>query len=115
MKIGPGSTILGTWTFLTNHGHVLLCIAAAPDSRLREIALRVGITERSTQRIVHDLIAGGYLTQARIGRCNHYQVHPHRFLRHPLERESQVGSLLALIHTRRPAGRSPRPARRARP
>lgn len=60
-----------TWTFLTNHAHVLNCIADDPESRLRDIAARVGITERAAQAIVSDLEAGGYLTRTRAGRRIH--------------------------------------------
>jgi DNA-binding IclR family transcriptional regulator len=96
------------WTFLTNYGHVLLCIASDPQIRLRELAVRVGITERSAQRIVATLVEGGYLQQTRVGRCNHYQIQRHLHLRHPVERESQVGSLLSLIRRRQ---RAPKQAR----
>lgn len=94
---GRGSGSTEQWTFLTNHGHVLLCIAGDPDIRFHQLAARVGITERSAQRIVADLAEGGYLRQTRIGRCNHYEVRPELPLRHPVERASQVGSLLRLI------------------
>ena len=63
-----------SWTFLTNHGHVLLAIADDPETRLRDIAARVGITERAAQLIVSDLEAGGYLTKEKVGRRNHYTV-----------------------------------------
>ncbi|MFO0958161.1 MAG: winged helix-turn-helix domain-containing protein [Isosphaeraceae bacterium] len=62
------STPDGAWTFLSNHGHVLLCIAADPEIRLRDVADRVGITERAVQRIVADLESGHYVTRIRIGR-----------------------------------------------
>ena len=39
-----------SWTFLSNHGHVLMCLAADPDARLRDIAERVGVTERTVRR-----------------------------------------------------------------
>ncbi len=86
-----------TWTFLTNHGHVLLCIAADPEIRMKEVADRVGITERSAQRIVADLLTEGYLTLTKVGRRNAYEVHPELPLRHPVERENQVGVLLKLL------------------
>ena len=86
-----------TWTFLTNHGHVLLCIAADPEIRMKEVAEKVGITERSAQRIVSDLLAEGYLTLTKVGRRNAYEVHPELPLRHPVERENEVGVLLKLI------------------
>jgi predicted transcriptional regulator len=84
------------WTFLTNHAHVLLCIARDPAVRLRDVASRVGITERAVQRIVTDLEAGGYLTVSKEGRRNRYHVHPERPLRHPLERARTVKALLEL-------------------
>lgn len=93
------------WTFLTNHGHVFLCIAADPSIRLKDVAQKVGITERSAQRIVTDLIAEGYLSQTKNGRRNEYVVHPDLPLRHPLERESEVGTLLSIL------GRKPRKSR----
>jgi DNA-binding Lrp family transcriptional regulator len=85
------------WTFLSNHAHVLLCIARDPDVRLRSIAERVGITERATQLIVRDLEEGGYLTRTRVGRRNHYAVHAARPFRHPIESERSVADLIALF------------------
>ena len=82
------------WTFLTNHAHVLLSIAADPAVRLRDVAARVGITERAAQRIVADLLAAGYLTAEKAGRRNHYEVHPALPLRHPVEQHAEVGALL---------------------
>jgi len=89
----PGSH----WTFLTNHAHVLLCIARDPEMRLRDIAARVGITERAAQGIVRDLVDTGYATRTRVGRRNVYQVRLDRPLRHPLERDRQIGDLLELL------------------
>jgi DNA-binding Lrp family transcriptional regulator len=89
------------WTFLTNHSHVLLCIAADPGIRGRDIAERVGITERSAQSIVSDLVEAGYLTREKIGRRNHYQVHPDLPLRHPIEQDHQVTELLRLVKSPR--------------
>ncbi len=85
------------WTFLTNHGHVLLCIAADPEIRLKDVAERVGITERATQRIVAELVATGYLTSVRKGRRRSYEVHSALPLRHPVERHAQIGELLRLV------------------
>jgi hypothetical protein len=78
--------------------HVLLCIARDPSIRLRDVALLVGITERAAQSIVADLVDAGYLTRARIGRRNHYDVHAELPLRHPLEHDQTVGTLLASLH-----------------
>lgn len=82
------------WTFLTNHAHVLVCIAEDPDIRGRDIAARVGITERAAQAIVADLATGGYVTRTRVGRRNRYTVNPDAPLRHPLEHEHTIGELL---------------------
>lgn len=85
------------WTFLTNHSHVLLCIAEDPAIRGRDIAERVGITERSAQSIIADLVEAGYLSREKVGRRNHYEVHAARPLRHPIERDHQVAELLQLV------------------
>jgi predicted transcriptional regulator len=87
-----------TWTFVTNHGHVFLCIAEDPQIRMKEVAERVGITERSAQRIVADLLAEGYITMTKAGRRNAYKIHPELPLRHPMDRENQVGVLLKLLN-----------------
>ena len=88
------------WTFLTNHSHVLLCIAEDPDVLLREVAQRVGITERATQRIVAELESEGYVSHERVGRRNRYQVHPDLPLRHPLEDHLEIGALLRVLTER---------------
>lgn len=86
-----------SWTFLSNHAHVLLCIARDPEARMRDVAAVVGITERAVQRIVRDLIECGYLLRQRSGRRNRYAIDPARPLRHPLEAARQVESLLSLV------------------
>ncbi len=88
------------WTFLTNHAHVLLCIAENPDVRLRDVAEQVEITERATQRIVAELEVAGYLSHERIGRRNRYQVHAELPLRHALERHLEIGALLGVLTER---------------
>lgn len=85
------------WTFLTNHGHVLLAIARNPRARLRDVAYEVGVTERAAQAIVADLEAGGYLRRTRVGRRNVYTLNPSGRFRHPAEADQQVGALLALF------------------
>lgn len=90
------------WTFLTNHAHVLVCVAEDPDVRGRDIATRVGITERAAQAIVADLVADGYVTRTREGRRNRYEVHPDSPLRHPLESSHTVGELLVTLGSLRP-------------
>ncbi len=96
------------WTFLSNHAHVLLCIAKEPEVRLRDVAGRVGITERAVQRIVADLEDGGYLSRAREGRRNRYEVHANRPLRHPVEAHREVSLLLGLILERGASSKSER-------
>ena len=71
------------WTFLTNHSHVLISIAEDPEIRLRDVAQKVGITERAAQRIVADLIESKYLSSVKVGRRNRYDLHPDQPLRHP--------------------------------
>jgi DNA-binding Lrp family transcriptional regulator len=85
------------WTFLTNHAHVLLCIAADPSIRIREIASLVGITERAAQRIVAELESEGYVSHHRVGRRNRYVVYGDRPLRHPLEHHLGISALLRAL------------------
>ena len=85
------------WTFLSNHAHVLICIAQEPEVRLREVAARVGITERAVQGIVADLEEAGYLSHKRMGRRNYYELHADRPFRHPVAAHRDVGLLLSLI------------------
>jgi hypothetical protein len=89
------------WTFLTNHAHVLLCIARNPGIRLRDVANAVGITERAAQRIVADLEAAAYLSHTKVGRRNQYQVHADRPLRHPVEHDHAIGDLLDVLAAER--------------
>lgn len=88
---------MSSWTFLTNHAHVLLCIARDPGVRLREVATEVGITERAAQRIVAELVEAGYISREREGRRNRYEVHNELPLRHPLEKSHEIGELLGLL------------------
>jgi DNA-binding MarR family transcriptional regulator len=87
----------GNWTFLTNHSHVLICLARDPQLRLRDLADHVGITERAVQGIVKDLVAAGCLTRHREGRRNRYDVVTDRPMRHRVERQHLVGDLLAAM------------------
>ena len=89
-----------SWSFLTNHALVLICLAEDPDVRLREVADAVGITERAAHRIVTDLIAAGYVTRARVGRRNRYAVRHHLPLPDPLARGQKVGDLLDVLAER---------------
>jgi DNA-binding IclR family transcriptional regulator len=85
------------WTFLTNHAHVLLSLAAFPDPRVRDVADRVGITERATMRILHDLEAGGYVVRERVGRRTHYRLRLDMPMRHPAEATRSVRVLVEAL------------------
>jgi DNA-binding transcriptional ArsR family regulator len=95
------------WTFFSNHGHVLVCLALDPDSRLRDVAASVGITERAVQKIVDDLDEAGILTRERSGRRNTYRLNVNVPLRHPLESHRTVGSLLSMVLDRNAIKRIP--------
>jgi hypothetical protein len=85
------------WSFLTNHGRVLLCIAHDPGVRLRDIAATVGITERSAYGIVTDLTAAGYAVKRKDGRRNRYQIQAHLPLPEPTSQQPAIGEVLALL------------------
>ena len=85
------------WTFLSNHGHVLICLARDPEARLRDVALAVGITERAVQKIVSDLEEAGVVERVRDGRRNRYLLFLDKPLRHPIEAHRSVGALLGTI------------------
>lgn len=91
-----------SWTFLTNHAHILLAIAQTPDVRVRDLAQLVGVTERTAMQIIDDLEDGGYITRERQGRRNHYQVDRAHPLRHPLEDHHEIGALLQAVSHQTP-------------
>ncbi|HYO03543.1 MAG TPA: MarR family transcriptional regulator [Mycobacterium sp.] len=95
----PAASSVGTrgWTFLTNHAHVLLCLAQGESLTARELSMRIGITERSVQAILADLIEDRYLSKSREGRRNVYAVNPRGRLRHPLESSHTVGELISVL------------------
>ena len=82
------------WTLLSNHAHVLVCLARDPDVRSKEVAARVGITERSVFKLISDLEKSGVIVRSKEGRCNHYDFHFDIQLRHPLEENKTVGDLI---------------------
>ena len=86
-----------TWTFLTNHAQVLLCLAGTPDIRLRDVAEHVGITERATQRILAELVAAGYVKVERVGRRNRYTVDREHAMRHSAQLGHEIGALLEAL------------------
>jgi DNA-binding MarR family transcriptional regulator len=85
------------WSLVSNHGLVLLCVAREPGMRLREIADRVGITERAVHRIVCDLCEAGYVTRTRDGRRNSYELHPEAELRPGMLGDATVGDLVGAL------------------
>ena len=86
------------WTFLTNHGHVLIYISKHEDARVRDIASTIGITERTTQGILNDLESSGYIEKVREGRRNRYVIHPDMNFRHPQESTQKIVELIKLFH-----------------
>jgi DNA-binding transcriptional ArsR family regulator len=90
---GPASS----WTFLTNHAHVLVCLSQDPELRVRDLAERVGITERAIHRILTDLTRAGYVSSVRAGRRNRYSLDLGRPMRHPLERATSVRRLVEAL------------------
>src|SRR6201982_3576518 len=97
---------MATWTFLTNHAHVLLCVWEDSEARVRDIATRVGITERAVQRILQELESEQYIVRERVGRRTRSRTRADRPFRHPVEDHRPVSLLLDVI-ARRKTGRSP--------
>ena len=88
---------MAVWSFLTNHARVLVCIAHDPGVRLRDIATKVGITERSAHGMVTELTTAGYVVKEKDGRRNRYQIQPHLPLREATSRERTIGEVLDLL------------------
>ena len=88
---------MASWSFLSNHGRALLCLAHDPGMRLRDIAANLGITERSAYGIVADLTEAGYVAKLKDGRRNHYQIQAHLPLPESTSRERTLGDVLALL------------------
>jgi DNA-binding MarR family transcriptional regulator len=85
------------WTFLTNHSHVLICLARGEAPTARELSTLIGITERAVQVILAELTEAGYLVKKKDGRRNIYTVNLRGRLRHPLESHHTVGDLIAVL------------------
>lgn len=85
------------WTFFSNYGHVYFLIAGNSDIVVREIAIKVGITERSVISIIQELEESGYIEREKVGRSNRYKILPKKTLRHPLESNVQLKDLVDLI------------------
>lgn len=105
-------TTQGSWTFLTNHAHVLVCLRTDHAVRVRDLADQVGITERAAHRILGDLIETGYVTKERVGRRNRYRLNLDHPMRHPLERSTPVRELIEALASSAPRGGAPASAGR---
>lgn len=81
---------------------MLLCVARDPGARARDVADRVGITERAAQRILSDLLAEGYLSKVKVGRRNRYTVNRHGHLRHPIFQKLEIGPLIDILQQEEP-------------
>src|SRR5229473_4913359 len=88
---------MASWTFLTYHARVLLCVAHDPGVRLRDIAASLDITERSAFGIIMDLAEAGYVVKEKNGRRNRYHIQAHLPLPEPDGRERTIGEILALL------------------
>ncbi|MBT8467177.1 MAG: winged helix-turn-helix domain-containing protein [Deltaproteobacteria bacterium] len=99
MNINATQGTLPAWTFLSNHGHVLICIARDPNVRVREIAQAVGVTERAVQRILSELEEASVIVRTRQGRRTHYDVNERLPLRHPIEAHHSVGELVRAVRS----------------
>ncbi len=93
----PPTPVAASWTFLTNHAHVLFVLAQDPLARHRDVAARVGLTERAVARLIADLVEAGYVRVVRAGRRNRYALDAARPLRHPLERHRSAQDLVRLV------------------
>ncbi|ADX72589.1 hypothetical protein Asphe3_14150 [Pseudarthrobacter phenanthrenivorans Sphe3] len=100
----PGGPARPAWTFITNHGHVLLAVARDPDILVADIAGRVGITTRAALQILKDLETAGYLERARVGRRTRYTIRPHQHFRHPTTAAQEVDGLIRLFSGPAPGG-----------
>lgn len=110
----PAAPPAAAWTFFTNHTHVLVCLLQDPKARLREVAARIGITERAVQKIVLELETAGVLTRHRDGRRNRYHIDLDRPLRHPVESHVALRQVLAPILGRSPGRATPKKRLEAR-
>ena len=96
---------MSNWTLFSNHGHVLICLAQKPESRLRDVAADVGITERAVQKIVRDLQDIGMVSITKHGRRNRYRIHHKHTLRHDLESHCTLGELVKFVNGSKPDSR----------
>ena len=110
---GSPNPVFPRWTFLSNHAHVLAVLHSNPEMVLRNVAIKVGITERAVQRIIQELEQEGFIERERVGRRNRYVVFVDKPLRHPIETHCKIGDLLNLIEE--PRNRDVSKSKKSRP
>ena len=88
---------MGKWTFITNHAIVLSYLAKHPSITARQLAMEIGITERTVRTIIADLESEGYIVKAKEGRRIRYGVKAALPLRHSTQVNKEVGQLLKLL------------------
>lgn len=86
-----------SWTFITNYGLVLNYLARNPRSTTRQIADAVGITERTTHKIINELEIEGYISRRRVGRRNVYRLTPRIGIGSSAWRDATVSDLLETL------------------
>ena len=89
---------MAKWHFFSNHGHIIILLGHNPKLTLRKISLKVGITERATQKIISDLEKDGYLKISKVGRQNQYKIAGRKKLRHDIEKSCQLEQLIQLVN-----------------
>jgi predicted transcriptional regulator len=85
------------WTLLTNHGHVLVLLSLNPELTVRDLAAKIGITERAASRIISELQNDGFIQVGKQGRRNTYRIDANKYFRHPIEEKCQIRSLITII------------------
>lgn len=100
---------MGKISLFSNHGNVLLVLSEDPDARLRDVALRIEITERAVQKIVRDLQEEGVLTVTKLGRRNSYRINTRKVLDVPLSEQCTVGTWLSAVRGSRKTSKDKQP------
>lgn len=85
------------WRFISNHGMVLLLIHKDNGITARQLAVKLGITERTVLRIIKQLRDESYLVAEKEGRSNRYRIKYNAPLRHKEVGAKKIGELLRAI------------------
>lgn len=94
---GENSDAKQSWTYLTNYSHVVVCLLIDPQIRVKDVASKVGISERAAHHILSDLEHSNVVIKLRKGRRNLYKVHTASHLRHPLENKCTLRAMFTPI------------------